>query len=269
MTTGGLSVKDKKSWTRRIGDFLAGKGFYVVLFVCTAVIGVSAWILLFTGNRPDEADTGSIASAQVSQEVIAPTDNGDTDAFSTDTLGQKPTVTPASPSASAKPSASANPSAGPATTKPNNNSEGNSAAAMAKQLTYTWPVVGDIAVVYSVEELIYNETMSDWRTHDGIDIAGVIGTKVVATADGTVTDVKSDDLLGTTVIIDHGNGLVSIYANLAKTPVVKTGDKVAMGAVIGAIGDTALGETNETSHLHFAMAKDNLPVDPIKYLPQK
>ena len=110
--------------------------------------------------------------------------------------------------------------------------------------------------------------MGDWRTHDGIDIAGMIGAKVVAAADGTVTDVRNDDLLGTTVVIDHGDGLVSVYANLAKVPVVKTGDKVAMGAVIGAIGDTAIGETNETTHLHFAMTKDNLPVDPIKYLPK-
>ena len=256
-------MKDKKSWTRRIGDFLAGKGFYVVLLICTAVIGVSAYILLFTGNRPGKEETGSISSAQVSQEVIAPTDDSDTDAFSTDAMGQKPTVTPVQPSASAKPSAS------PSAAKPSSNSEGKTAAAMAKQLTFTWPAVGNIVVVYSVEELIYSETLSDWRTHDGIDIAGVIGTKVVAAADGTVTDVKTDDLLGTTVIIDHGDGLVSIYANLAATPVVKTGDKVAMGAVIGAIGDTAIGETNVASHLHFAMAKDNLPVDPIKYLPKK
>ena len=152
-------MKDKKSWTRRVGDFLAGKGFYVVLFICTAVIGVSAWILLFTGNKPGKADTDSIASAQVSQEVIAPTDNtDDTDAFSTDTMGQKPTVTPTQPSASVKPSASATPSAAPTSTKPNSNSsEGKAASAMAKQLTFTWPVVGDIAVMYSVDELIYNQ----------------------------------------------------------------------------------------------------------------
>jgi hypothetical protein len=43
-------VKEKKSFTRRIGDFIAGKGFYVVLLVCTAVIGISAWILLSAGN---------------------------------------------------------------------------------------------------------------------------------------------------------------------------------------------------------------------------
>jgi murein DD-endopeptidase MepM/ murein hydrolase activator NlpD len=140
---------------------------------------------------------------------------------------------------------------------------------MSKEPVFVWPLMGDIEVIYSVDELQYNKTMSDWRTHAGIDIAGTLGSKVVAAADGTVTDVKTDDLLGTTVTISHANGLKSIYANLAKTPVVKKGDKVAVGAVLGAIGDTAIGETNEAAHLHFAVTKDNLPSDPIKYLPKK
>jgi murein DD-endopeptidase MepM/ murein hydrolase activator NlpD len=197
---------------------------------------------------------------------MVPTIGGDVSGLPTDALGQKPTVSATKPPETAKPSGSAAPNA---SSKAASSSDGKTAPAMAKQLTYVWPVVGDIAVVYSVDELIYNETMSDWRTHDGIDIAGTIGTKVIAAADGTVADVITDDLLGTTVIIDHGNGLKSVYANLAKTPVVKKGDKVAVGAVLGAIGDTAIGETNEAAHLHFAMTKDNLPADPIKYLPKK
>ena len=256
-------MKDKKSLTHRIGDFLAGKGFYVVLFICTVVIGVSAWILLFTGNRPDKKDTHSVASPQASQQVMVPTNGVPTDA-----LGQKPAVSATKPSESAKPTGSVKPSAAPSAGK-TGDTNGKPAPAMAKQLTYVWPIVGDISVVYSVDELIYNQTMADWRTHNGIDIAGLIGAKVMAAADGTVADVVSDALLGTTVVIDHGNGLKSTYANLAKTPVVKKGDLVAVGAVIGAIGDTALGETNEASHLHFAMTKDNLPVDPVKYLPKR
>ncbi len=256
-------MKDKKAFTRKIGDFLAGKGFYVVLFICTAIIGISAWILLSTGNKMGTADTGSIASAsQNSQEVIGNV----ADIPIADAMEKKPVVSPKPSDAG---TASAAPTAGKGDSNAASGTEGKSAPAMAKQLTFVWPIVGDIAVMYSVDELIYNKTMSDWRTHDGIDISGLIGTKVLAAADGTVTNVYSDDLIGTTVVIDHGNGLKSIYANLAKTPVVKTGDKVAMGAVIGAVGNTALGETSEVAHLHFAMTKDNSPVDPAKYLPMK
>lgn len=257
-------MKDKKNFMRKIGDFLAGKGFYVVLFICTAVIGISAWILLTTGNNLVDPAIDTIAeSPQTSQEAMVPSSNIDVTPPATDTL-EKPSASP-KPTASAKPSETPKPSAAPSANKP----DSNAAAAMAKDLTFVWPVVGDIAVVYSVDELIYNETMSDWRTHDGIDISSLIGTKVMAAADGTVVDVFEDDLIGTTVIIDHGNGLQSIYANLAGTPVVKKDDKVAMGAVIGAVGDTALGETCQVAHLHFAMVKDDVPVDPLKYLPNK
>ncbi len=261
-------MKDKKAFTRRIGDFLAGKGFYVVLFVCTAVIGISAWILLSTGSNLGTTETGGMAGQSSENKEVMVSDYNASDVPIADVLEQTPAISPT-------PSDAGNASAAPNENKAENKAEskaasedeGKSAAVMAKELTFVWPVVGDIAVVYSVDELIYNKTMSDWRTHDGLDIKSLLGTKVVAVADGTVTDICNDDMLGTTVVIDHGSGLKSIFANLAKVPVVKTGDKVAMGAVIGAVGDTALGETCEVSHLHFAMTKDNEPVDPIKYLP--
>lgn len=258
-------MKDKKAFSRKLGDFLAGRGFYVVLFICTAVIGVSAWILLSAGNEFNESDTGG-SKASVSQfNKDARVSDGN--AMIPDVTGQKPEV-------SSTPSAAGNASAAPTAKATGGNdkastAEDKSEAAMAKPLTFVWPIVGNIEVMYSVDELLYNKTMSDWRTHDGIDISSTIGTKVMAAADGTVADVRNDDLLGTTVVIDHGNGLQSIYANLAETPVVKKGDKVAMGSVIGAVGDTAIGESCETAHLHFAMTKDNLPVDPSKYLPKK
>lgn len=259
-------MKDKKSFSRKIGDFLAGKGFYVVLFVCTAVIGISAWILLSTGSQIGTPDTDSIASSsQNGQEVMVSANVNAGDIPLLDAMGQSPVVSP-------KPTATAKPSPSPSPNKTENQAtsedDSHSAPVMAEQLTFVWPIVGDVGVMYSVEELIYNKTMADWRTHDGIDINGAIGTKVMAVADGTVTDVYNDDLIGTTVVIDHGDGLKSIYANLAQTPVVKQGDKVAMGAVIGAVGDTALGETCEVAHLHFAMTKSDDPVDPFNYLPK-
>ena len=86
-------------------------------------------------------------------------------------------------------------------------------------------------------------------------------------AAGTVVSVTGNDLLGTTVEIDHGNGVHSVYANLAASPTVATGDIVSMGQVIGSVGSTALGETNQVSHLHFAMTESGLSADPTLYLP--
>ena len=272
-------MKEKKTFTQKIGDFLAGKGFYVVLLICTAVIGVSAWILLSAGNLKDTTTTDGKDLASVSQaadEAMASANSDIADALASDDAeaGAKAPEQTTQPSPSPSPSVapSAQPSATPKaddTKKDTSAGTEDTEEVMAKELVFVWPVIGDIAVMYAADELIYNETLGDWRTHEGIDIAGMLGAKVMAVADGTVVDVYEDDLLGTTVVIDHGNGLQSLYANLAKIPVVEAGDHVAMGAVIGAIGYTAIGESSEVSHLHFAMTKDDEPVDPANYLPQK
>ena len=268
-------MKDNKAFTRKIGDFLAGKGFYVVLLVCTAVIGLSAWILLSAGNLKDEVETDNVVSvSQDGNEAMDSSDSGIADALASDDAQAKAEI----PAETQKPDASPSvaPSAEPTTApedddqkKDTSSNSEDTEEAMAKELVFVWPIMGDIAVMYAADELIYNETMGDWRTHEGIDIAGMLGAKVMAAADGTVVDVYEDDLLGTTVVIDHGNGLKSVYANLGKIPVVETGDQVAMGAVVGAVGYTALGESSIASHLHFAMTQDDVSVDPSKYLPNK
>ena len=110
--------------------------------------------------------------------------------------------------------------------------------------------------------------MGDWRTHSGLDITADLGAKVLATANGTVSAVYQDDLMGTVVEIDHGDGLVSLYANLTEAPTVSAGDAVTTGAVIGSVGQTAAAESGQTTHLHFAMYQDDTPVDPAGYLPE-
>ena len=128
---------------------------------------------------------------------------------------------------------------------------------------------GSVIADYSVEALAYSETMGDWRTHDGMDLAVSLGTKVIATAAGTVSKVFEDPFMGTTVEIDHGNGLTSQYANLAAVPDVAVGDTVSTGTLIGSAGATAAAENAAQPHLHFAMYRDGNPVNPHDYLPAR
>ena len=120
-----------------------------------------------------------------------------------------------------------------------------------------------------METLLYDQTMADWRTHDGWDISAALGTQVLAAADGTVTDIRQDDLYGTVVEISHGGGLVSCYANLAEIPTVSVGDSVRVGDVIGAVGNTALCEIGEPYHLHFTMKLTGKSADPGNWLPER
>ena len=128
------------------------------------------------------------------------------------------------------------------------------------------PLVGETVTAFSMDELIYSETLGDWRTHDGMDIAAPPGTQVCSASYGTVTDVRDDDLMGTTVVIAHDDGCDTIYANLQATPTVGVGDEVTAGQVIGSVGKTALGESALPSHLHFAVTRDGEFIDPMSYL---
>ena len=74
--------------------------------------------------------------------------------------------------------------------------------------------------------------------------------------------------LGTVVEIDHGNDVVSVYANLDVSPAVGVGQTVACGDTVGAVGTTALAESGEEAHLHFAMRRGGSTVDPAEYVPE-
>ena len=128
------------------------------------------------------------------------------------------------------------------------------------------PLVGETVAAFSMDELQYSETMGDWRTHDGVDLAAEPGTPVCAASAGTVTDVREDDLMGTSVVIAHSGGYDTIYANLQGVPAVSVGDAVTAGQIIGSVGKTALGESRLPPHLHFAVTKDGEFIDPAEYL---
>lgn len=242
---------------------LGEKGFYIVLFLCAAVIGVSAWMLL--------ADVGTNVEDETVESVMSVSEAAPT------MLPAMDPVTPPEDAEAAMDQADQSAEQAPETgaeTEPETledtaaQDEPETQAVFSDgTVSYVWPVQGTVQRPYSVQTLLYDSTMADWRTHDGIDIACDQGTPVLASGAGVVVDVRGDDLLGTVVEIDHRNGIHSVYANLAVEPPVAAGAEVTMGQVIGSVGSTALGEVNEVSHLHFAMLQDGATTDPTLYLP--
>lgn len=260
----------KPTFAENLRQFVEGKGFYVAVLVCVAAIGISGFYLMNSMGAPEEPDAPVSGTASV---TVTP---------SPSSVLPSPSVSPSQPqtsqpptlAASPSPSASASPSPAPSASASPAPAQSPAAQESAKPsrpaaLVYTWPVKGEVLADFSLETLAYDETMLDWRTHSGIDIAAAAGTTVMAAADGTVSLVYDDDLMGTTVIIDHGQGMVSTYANLQAKPAVKEGDTVYTGSVIGAVGTTAIAESGRPGHLHFEMAKEGIAVDPELYLPEK
>lgn len=130
------------------------------------------------------------------------------------------------------------------------------------------PLDGTTVTVFSMTELMYDDTMADWRTHNGLDIQAGEGDAVKTAAAGTVASVINDEMMGTTVTIDHAGGFTTTYASLQKDPPVTAGQQVAAGDIIGRVGSTASAESSMGPHLHFSVYQDGELIDPSEYVAQ-
>lgn len=98
--------------------------------------------------------------------------------------------------------------------------------------------------------------------HPGIDFRGHTGDDVKATADAVVKTSSSNSVLGKYIILSHEYGYETIFAHLHKR-LVKKGDKIKRGQVIGLIGNTG---RSTGSHLHYGIRFDKKSINPLKYL---
>jgi murein DD-endopeptidase MepM/ murein hydrolase activator NlpD len=100
------------------------------------------------------------------------------------------------------------------------------------------------------------------KFHAGMDFTAPMGTEVYVTGNGTVADVISSQRgLGNHIIINHGFGIISIYAHLDR-PNVRKGQKVQRGDVIGFVGNTGM---SLAPHLHYEIKLNGQNVDPVNY----
>lgn len=149
------------------------------------------------------------------------------------------------------------------------NEESQQVVAAPVMATMAMPAMGKVTTEFAMETLVYSKTLEQWNSHNGIDISADIGTSVKAAMDGTVADVISNDpKLGVVVIIDHGGDIKTLYGNLKSDKLIKKGDQVKKGQVIGAVGRTAPYEIEDPPHLHFEVLKDGKNIDPQQYLPK-
>ena len=226
-------------------------GFYIILLLAVTAIGIYA-ILSSIMPDPDKnkrIETGSVYSTPTPYAAAVPA-NADALPQSDEDDALMPTARPTSTPAAASPGSA----------------ETASEAQPAVKLCQP-PVSGRIIKDYSADDLVYSETMKDWRAHCGVDIGANPDTIVTAIKDGTLKKVYEDSLLGTTVTVHHSDdGTDSVYSNLKDVPDLPIGSEIKMGDTLGKVGSSAVSEQSDEPHLHFEIRKDDKTLDPKEFV---
>lgn len=115
------------------------------------------------------------------------------------------------------------------------------------------------------ESLIYYN--GTYMPNSGMDYKSATSFEVVAVLDGTVIDIKEDELLGKTIEIRHNNELVTVYAGLTDICVQK-GEVISQGTKIGMSGTSKINESIG-NHVHFEVYQNGINIDPQKVIGKK
>ena len=249
---------------RQAASIFGGMGFYIALLVCVIAAGVVGYFALL--NDDPEPQTDPVPSAVTEPEPAISVTRTDPEPAkpvisNTPIPVEKPTVLPiVEPE---KPTVEVeevlyNEDDAPV--------EEPAPVVASEPMVIVTPIAGETAAAFSVDQLVYDATMGDWRTHDGIDIRAEAGTAVASASAGIVLSVENDGRMGTTIRVDHRNGYITTYASLQPETSVLAGDEIPAGAVLGAVGNTSLTEAGLGAHLHFSVEKDGELIDPAEFL---
>ena len=223
-------------------NFFKKEGFYVILFVCLCIVATVAAITARNGKAVNKPPV-----VQESTDTKVATNNPDS------TGSEMPNAIQVKKD--------------PEISVPKS---GAASAAVASTTDYKFvkPVEGTNATTYNTG-LVKCETIGTYKTNNGIEIQAKLNSPVYSVLDGKVEAVKNDGTeLGQYIVIDHQNGLKTVYANLKEEVKLKVGDKVKKSQIIGYVGETRGSYSNEPygTHLHFEVMKSNQYIDPAKYV---
>ena len=228
-----------------------GKGFYIAMGVCVfaAVISSALAINRMIGGLGTQDPVGS-GSTMIESGVEDPWDQGEQ-------VGKAESgVKVEQPSSSSQSGSSSESASGAVQETP----QESGAGATVQEPSFSLPVEGRVTAPYSGDELVYNQTLEDWRTHNGIDISAASGAPVLAAMAGEVTAVGDGGIWGNQIEIASGD-LTLRYCGLNADALVKVGDTVAQGQQIATLGEVP-AELAEEPHLHLEVRRSENLIDP-------
>lgn len=228
----------------KIKAFLKRYGFYVLVACCVVAIAVVAYAAVgnLIGSTEIEPDTGDETPTWDIPEKT-PEKQEDISPSQPDSESDLPSQSPQSDSE--QPSSSVS-------------------AIIEPQMPQYVSPTASLAILqgFSGDKAVFNETLGEWRTHNGADYVAAAGESVYAVYGGTVSFCGERDLWGTTIELTLDTGYTAVYCGVTPDAALTVGMRVEKGDVIGTLGGNPLIEASAETHLHFEMKTANAYADP-------
>jgi len=267
------------------GSIFRKKGFFIALYSCLGAVAAIALVITFatrTQTTIEPEETHYVVADQVESYLA----QADPEAWFRPRQTPEPTPQPATPpprttdtppprSQPAQPQVPDPPTVtpDPPPTPPAREPEPPPAAPRVETFEpfteddrLVWPVYGEIIMPFSMNALVYDPTLDQFRTNDNLRITAPEGEPVRAGADGRVVAVGRNVIRGNYVIIDHGDGWKSTYGQLMENILVSEGDIVRASQVIGGVGQPSMFGSLNGTHVHLRITRDNEPMNPYELL---
>ncbi len=143
----------------------------------------------------------------------------------------------------------------------------NSTTPTIKEITFIMPVENGVCIKdFTEDTVVFNQTLNVYTGHMGMDIAGSEGAFVYCCYEGEIEDISNGYLEGTTVTINHGNGLKSVYNSIEVLEDLEVGMIMLQGEKLGTISTNNRQEYKDGAHLHFEVLENGVKISPTKYL---
>ena len=217
---------------RTVINFFKRNAAYMILALCVLAIGLSITLVMVNRSAELKRQQALIDDIPITEDVNPTNTDTPTDDVPTD-ITDNPEI-PDTP--------------------------------VVKVISFIMPVDNITAIDDYTETLAYNATLKRYEAHKAIDFFAEEGSSVYAVYDGVISDITTTLLTGTTITVNHGDGLYTVYNSLADGDSVFVGQAVKQGAKIGEVSVSNRQEAAEGAHLHFQTVENGETINPVKYM---
>ncbi|WP_167957678.1 M23 family metallopeptidase [Anaerosporobacter faecicola] len=263
---------------KNVPDFLKAKGFYISLLtgICALCVICIVYVSMLTSNNKDNLvdlnDSTAKTEDMVSDDNKVATDEGTQEQNVAGIDADVPMDLTGDAEIHEEAQETTSNAVATEGTAEEEQPETVATSGKGTNLTFNeeegllWPVDGNVIMNYSMNSVIYFQTLDQYKCNPAIIIQAEVGDEVLNAADGVVTDISYNEETGNTVTVSLGDGYEVVYGQLDENLNITKGQTVKEGAVIGKVAEPTKYYIKEGTNLFFEVLLEENTVNPMLLL---